>query len=359
MSKTFREIVNNHNGKVTDKWSLYLEEYERYFYPIHDKKINLFEIGIQNGGSLEIYAQFFTNAKNIVGCDIDEECKKLEFDDSRISIIIGDANTNVCEDKILRFASKIDVIIDDGSHFSGDIIRSFARYFRHLENDGIYIVEDLHCSYWANFDGGLNHPYSSISFFKRLADIINYEHWRNDEPRESILVNFFKEYEITISESDLSKIHSVEFVNSLCVIRKASSNYNLLGRRVVPPGLDDKVKNNLEEINGSSIFDYIAVLNDDRNLDVFNLIAQLNENEKNVKNLLFQRTSQDQVIMQLEIQVENREQVIKKLEFQVVEKDQKVHTLYHQLEEWDLEIKKLKLTNDLLKFDLEGQRKKC
>jgi hypothetical protein len=42
---------------------------------------------------------------------------------------------------------------------------------------GIYIVEDLCCSYWQDFEGGLNDEASSMAFFKSLVDVINHEHW--------------------------------------------------------------------------------------------------------------------------------------------------------------------------------------
>lgn len=33
-----------------------------------------------------------------------------------------------------------------------------------VNDEGIYIIEDLHCSYWQNFEGGLYDPFSSMAF---------------------------------------------------------------------------------------------------------------------------------------------------------------------------------------------------
>ena len=132
--------------------------------------LRLLEIGIQNGGSLEIWPKFFPNAQQIVGCDIRPECARLTYRNPRISVVVGDANSDEAQAAVLAHSAIFDVIIDDGSHASSDIVRSFARYFPHLSDGGIFVVEDLHCSYWKEFDGGLFDPFSSVNFFKRLAD---------------------------------------------------------------------------------------------------------------------------------------------------------------------------------------------
>ena len=78
-----------HNGKVSDKWSIYIAEYDRLFYTYRNLPICLLEIGVQNGGSLEIWGKFFTNATKLIGCDISPGCAQLEFDDPRIAIVVA------------------------------------------------------------------------------------------------------------------------------------------------------------------------------------------------------------------------------------------------------------------------------
>jgi hypothetical protein len=187
MNNLLKQIFLNHTEKMSDKWTLYINEWDRIFTPYRDLPINLFEIGIQNGGSLEIWAKYFTNAKSIIGCDIDEKCRELLFTDPRIAFYVGDANTNEIQEKVLESAPKFDIIIDDGSHRSSDVIRSFCRYYPYLEYDGIYVVEDLHTSYWEDFEGSIFSPESSMSFLKHIADIVNHEHWRNNQARVNFL----------------------------------------------------------------------------------------------------------------------------------------------------------------------------
>jgi hypothetical protein len=83
--KTLKELYMEHQGKVSDKWSLYLNEYERLLSPYRKMKINLLEIGVQNGGSLEIWGKYFPHAKKIIGCDINPDCKKLSYENTRMT----------------------------------------------------------------------------------------------------------------------------------------------------------------------------------------------------------------------------------------------------------------------------------
>ena len=74
------------------------------------------------------------------------------------------------KNQIIKY-SEFDIIIDDGSHNSDDIVRSFCNYFNHLKDDGLYIIEDLHCSYHQQHRGGIFYPISSINFFNFIASI--------------------------------------------------------------------------------------------------------------------------------------------------------------------------------------------
>ena len=140
---TIKEIHLNKKEKISDKWESYLNYYDHLLYSISNKDINLLEIGVQNGGSLETWSLFFNNAKKIVGCDINPKCKDLSFEDKRISVVIGDANSIDARNEISIISSSFDLIIDDGSHRSDDIIKSFIYYSLHTTR-GICIIS---CKY--------------------------------------------------------------------------------------------------------------------------------------------------------------------------------------------------------------------
>jgi len=226
-------LYAEHVGKVSDKWSSYFNEYDRILAPYRLKPIRLLEIGIQNGGSLDIWSHYFPHAQKLVGCDINPDCARLSYEDPRIAVVVGDANAATTEAEILSYAPAFDVIMDDGSHRSSDIVKSFARYFPRLADNGVLIAEDLHCSYWETFEGGLFHPFSSIAFFKHLADVISHEHWGIDKRRTDLLQGALSQHGAQLDEDALQHIHSIEFLNSMCVIRKATPACNRLGTRVI------------------------------------------------------------------------------------------------------------------------------
>ncbi len=229
--KTLKNLYKNHTGKVSQKWSIYLEQYEEKFSKYANFPIKLLEIGIENGGSLEIYSKYFFNAELILGCDKNKNCENLKYSEKNIKTIIGDVNDEKIKNEIIK-NSKFDIIIDDGSHGSIDTVSAFCNYFNHLKDGGLYIIEDLHCSYWERWGGGIFYPISSINFFKRLVDIINYEHWGIDKKRDWLLRGFAFNYKINLEKLALNQIHTIEFVNSLCFIKKKSFKENELGNRI-------------------------------------------------------------------------------------------------------------------------------
>ncbi|MHB8843714.1 MAG: class I SAM-dependent methyltransferase [Nitrospirota bacterium] len=250
MDTTLQRLFQGQDGKVSDRWSSYLAEYDRLFSDFRSRPINLFELGVQNGGSLEIWAQYFTKAARLIGCDINPDCKLLMFDDPRISVVVGDANNDETETAIVALAQAFDLVIDDGSHRSSDVVRSFGRYFPHVSDGGLFIVEDLHCSYWQEYEGGLYDPYSSMSFFKRLADVINHEHWGVSMSSIELLAGFSRQYGASFNEELLSHIHSIEFINSLCVIRKSVPDNNRLGVRTIS-GSQEIIVQGIRELNNT------------------------------------------------------------------------------------------------------------
>ncbi|MBU72042.1 class I SAM-dependent methyltransferase [Spongiibacter sp.] len=243
-------IYINHEGKASDKWLSYFACYDRTFLPLRAEAVNLLEIGVQNGGSLEIWAKYFPHAESIVGCDINEECGELQFDDDRISVVVGDATQPETRASVVEHCSEFDIIIDDGSHTSSDIVGAFLTYFSLLRDDGIFVVEDLACSYWQEYEGGLYSASSAMSFFKLLADYINREAW--GIPVDA--VDFFGRSGFGVEEylTALGTVQSVEFSPSMCIIRKAQGVNSGMGPRVVA-GREFLVQDAIQAVAGQNL----------------------------------------------------------------------------------------------------------
>ncbi len=307
-NKSLIELYAGHTGKVSDKWSLYLSEYDRLLAEYRSKPVRLLEIGIQNGGSLEIWSSYFSQAIALIGCDINPDCAVLRYDDPRIAVIVGDANAPDVGAQVLQRSPQFDIVIDDGSHRSSDIIKSFALYFPHIADGGVFIAEDLHCSYWSEFEGGLFDPYSAITFFKRLADVINHEHWGVARAPSVVLRGIFARYGCAVDAQVLLQVHSVEFINSICVVRKKAAGANVLGQRVIA-GSQELVVPSLR----------------------ISTLAPNPVRDQSGNPWATRRKPPDEDILRAEQALANAEQQIAMLNLEVGHRDQQVASLYNSL----------------------------
>jgi hypothetical protein len=135
-----------------------------------------------------------------------------------MTLPFGDANAVEVVAQISSLSDSFDIIIDDGSHLSSDIVKSFVLYFPELAGGELCAVEDLHCSYWTPYEGGLQAPYSSLSFFKRFADMVNLEHWGADLPPDKPLGYFAETCGVAFDPSEVARIDAVCFYNSICIL---------------------------------------------------------------------------------------------------------------------------------------------
>ncbi len=164
------EFFHN-NRSIIDKWPHYFEIYERHFSPFIGKKVKVMEIGVWRGGSLKMWKDYFGENAEIIGIDINPNCKVFEED--RIRIYIGDqSNVNFLQD-VIKQEGEFDIIIDDGGHFMHQQIISFKELYWSIKNGGVYLCEDLHTNYWKNYGGGYKNPNTFIEYTKNLIDELN------------------------------------------------------------------------------------------------------------------------------------------------------------------------------------------
>ena len=68
------------------KYKNYFEIYDQLFNSYINKKIVFVEIGIFQGGSLQMWKKFFGNKARIIGIDVNPEAKRFEKDGFEIFI---------------------------------------------------------------------------------------------------------------------------------------------------------------------------------------------------------------------------------------------------------------------------------
>ncbi len=163
-------------SRPINKWLHYFEYYDRHFSRFRNKKVRILEIGVFLGGSLNMWRSYFGPEAFILGVDIDSSC--TQYAGENIKIEIGDQADPLFLEYLKGKYAPFDIIIDDGGHMMVQQITSFKFLFEHLNNGGIYLVEDLHTSYWKEYMGGYRCGRTFIEYAKGLIDELNYAHIR-------------------------------------------------------------------------------------------------------------------------------------------------------------------------------------
>jgi lipopolysaccharide biosynthesis protein/GT2 family glycosyltransferase len=135
--------------KLIHKWHHYFAIYERHLRRLKNRPIRMLEIGVYHGGSLQMWKTYFAEGSQIFGLDINPECKRHE--EANISIFCGDAADEKFLREVVAQTGPLDLIVDDGGHTAVQQINAFKALYSHVREDGIYLVEDTHTSFWQDY----------------------------------------------------------------------------------------------------------------------------------------------------------------------------------------------------------------
>ena len=154
----------------TIKWKKYFEVYDEFFKSFKNKKITFVEIGIHNGGSLEIWKKYFGDKCRIIGIDINPQCKIFEKDG--YEIFIGNQSDPKFWDDFFKEIGTVDIILDDGGHTNLDQIITTVNVIDKINDNGLLIIEDTQTSYLKEYNSNIR--FSFINFTKKLIYSIHY-----------------------------------------------------------------------------------------------------------------------------------------------------------------------------------------
>ena len=166
-------------GRHINKWQHYFEPYHRHLARFRGTAMTLVEFGVFHGGSLQMWKHYFGPQARVVGVDIDPRCKALE--EEAVSIRIGDQEDRAFLRRLADEFAPVDVVIEDGGHRMGQQLATFEEIFPRMTDHGVYIAEDLHTSYWAEYGGGYRRPGTFIEYAKGLVDQLTAWHTRTPE----------------------------------------------------------------------------------------------------------------------------------------------------------------------------------
>ncbi|MFN8391692.1 MAG: CmcI family methyltransferase [Bdellovibrionota bacterium] len=172
-------FLNNSNKRL-HKWLHYFDIYERHLARFRGRSPVMIEIGVKGGGSLDMWKAYLGSESRIIGVDINPDCKVHERDG--IEIFIGSQDDPSLINSIFSKYPNVDIVLDDGSHIMQHVIASFDLMYDRLNQNGVYIVEDTHTSYWDEFGGGLRRDGTFMELAKDKLDELNAAHSRGALP---------------------------------------------------------------------------------------------------------------------------------------------------------------------------------
>jgi hypothetical protein len=198
------KYFTENTGNLTHKWKHYFEIYDRHFSRFRGTEVHLVEIGVFHGGSLQMWKHYFGPKAKIFGIDINPHCKNLE--EEQVRIFIGDQGDRKFLKSLAEKIPRIDILIDDGGHTMQQQINTFEEVFPCIDNNGVYLCEDLHTSYWPDYGGAYKKRGTFIEYSKNFIDYINA--WHSLQTNRLSVTAFTK------------SVHSLHYYDSILVIEK-------------------------------------------------------------------------------------------------------------------------------------------
>lgn len=173
-----RDYFLANQGRLIHKWMHYFDIYDAHLRPFRGRPVTLVEFGVYHGGSLQMWKHYLGAGARIIGVDVNGACKALE--EPQVEIHIGDQEDRSFLAGLRDSIGPIDIVIDDGGHTMGQQIATFEEMFPAVTVGGVYLVEDLHTSYWADYGGGYREPGTFVEYAKDLIDQLHAWHSRDD-----------------------------------------------------------------------------------------------------------------------------------------------------------------------------------
>jgi hypothetical protein len=163
------KLFYTHRGRIVYKWVHYLAIYEHHFAAYKNTPMRMLEIGVFKGGSLELWREYFGADATIFGIDINPACATYVTPPNQVRI--GSQDDAQFLQSVVAEMGAPDIILDDGSHFGRHQRASFETLFPLLKEGGLYVIEDLHASYWPGFwEGGYRRKGTMIERIKDMID---------------------------------------------------------------------------------------------------------------------------------------------------------------------------------------------
>ncbi len=167
-----RRWFEANTGRLIHKLDHYFEIYHRHFARYRDARPTVVEFGVSQGGSLEMWRDYFGPGARIVGVDINPACDNFGEGEG-IEVFVGDQADRGFLREFAVEVGPIDVLVDDGGHTMEQLTTTFEEMYAAVAVPGVYLAEDLQTCYWEKYGGGVRRDGSFIEYAKGLVDRLN------------------------------------------------------------------------------------------------------------------------------------------------------------------------------------------
>ncbi len=198
----FEYFENNTEGNGIWKWEHYFDVYHRYFQRFIGKPVNILEIGIYSGGSLNMWRTYFGDESHVYGVDIEQSCMSYQSDS--VTVLIGDQEDREFWRDCKKKLGNINIIIDDGGHTPEQQQATLEEMLPYLSPGGVYLCEDIH---------GCSNRFSAYA-----VSLV----------RELNQMNIISNSPVQSKVSEFQSLYSIHFYPFLLVIEKHHTPLNVL-----------------------------------------------------------------------------------------------------------------------------------
>ena len=126
------------------KWVHYFEIYERHLARFRGEAATICEVGVNAGGSLKAYRNYFGERATIIGVDL---FNSSFMEDNpvygRPRMFVGDQGSAAFWRSFRERVPRLDVLIDDGGHTATLQVTTLEEMLPHLAPGGVLLTEDI------------------------------------------------------------------------------------------------------------------------------------------------------------------------------------------------------------------------
>lgn len=141
-----RFLKGRSDSPKIDEWHHYFDVYHAAFASFRGKAPTVLEIGVQRGGSMRMWQEYFGSDAKIFGMDIDPACSAHALPNGKV--FIGDQANPVFLRAAIDEMGPPDIVIDDGGHTMRQMIVSFETIYDSMRIPGVYLIADTHTAFW-------------------------------------------------------------------------------------------------------------------------------------------------------------------------------------------------------------------